>query len=155
MSSAEPYPDHDRRIGWTIAELVIHYSALREADLRFNEERDRRYAEVATEREKALKIKETADLAALGLARDIQEYKDERDNRLREQIDRERGTYATQTDLKAAVDKVEALVKPLAEYVVGQQGRHAGISAANGTLVTIAIVGSAVASLLVNLLTGP
>src|SRR5687767_6417131 len=51
---------------------------LREADFRFAEERDRRYAEVATEREKALKIKETADLAALGLAREIQTYKDEK-----------------------------------------------------------------------------
>jgi hypothetical protein len=46
-------------------------------------ERDRRYAEVNVEREKALKIKETADSEALKLARDIQTYKDEKSNQLR------------------------------------------------------------------------
>ena len=49
--------------------LQEYLAAVRESDLRFEAERDRRYTEVNLEREKALKIKETADLAALELAR--------------------------------------------------------------------------------------
>jgi hypothetical protein len=44
----------------------------RRGEEKFQAERDRRLTEVALEREKALKIKETADLAALELAREIQ-----------------------------------------------------------------------------------
>lgn len=61
---------------WTLEAWTIHTTAMREADLRLSEERDRRYLEVNIEKEKALKIKETADLAALSLARDIQTYKE-------------------------------------------------------------------------------
>jgi hypothetical protein len=75
------------------------------------------------EKEKALKIKETADLAALQLAREIQTYKDEKANELREQISRERGMYVTQDQMKGAVDRIEALLNPLTEYVSGQQGK--------------------------------
>ena len=76
--------------------------ALRESEARFLAERDRRYHEVSAERdqryaevkaaeEKALKVKETADLKALDLASQIQTYKDEKANELREQISSERG----------------------------------------------------------------
>lgn len=99
------------------------YTQLREADKRFYEERDRRYTEVNIEREKALKIKETADLAALGLAREIQTYKDEKANQLREQINSERGLYASKDDLAAAEDKIMANVRPLSDYIASQQGR--------------------------------
>ena len=112
--------------GWTIETYAVHNEALRSAEYRFQEERDRRYAEVATEREKALKIKETADLAALGLAREIQTYKDEKANELREQISSERGLYATKNDLIAAVEKIEETIKPLANYISGQTGRTSG-----------------------------
>jgi hypothetical protein len=65
-----------------------------EAYISYNEaliqERDRRYAEVATEKEKALRIKDAGDEKALNLARDIQVYKDEKANELRSQIERER-----------------------------------------------------------------
>lgn len=98
----------------------------READERFSAERDRRLAEVAIEREKALKIKETADLAALGLAREIQTYKDEKANQLREQINSERGLYVTKTELTGSVDKLEALMSPLTDYVSRQQGKSVG-----------------------------
>jgi hypothetical protein len=81
---------------------------------RFEAERDRRYNEVNIEREKALKIKETADLAALGLAREIQTYKDEKANELREQIGSERGLYVTRPE-----------IKPLADYVTAQSGPRA------------------------------
>lgn len=109
--------------------LTAHLEALRAADDKFAAERDRRYTEVNVEREKALKIKETADLAALQLAREIQTYKDEKANELRSQIERERGSYATQADLRASVEKVQALISPLSDYVSSQQGRGAGLNA--------------------------
>ena len=95
--------------------LREYLAAVRESDVRFGAERDRRYTEVNLEREKALKIKETADLAALELAREIQNYKDEKANELRSQIERERGSYITQAELK-----------PLADFVARQQGRQGG-----------------------------
>jgi hypothetical protein len=134
---------------------------LRQADLRFAEERDRRYQEVALEREKALKIKETADLAALGLAREIQTYKDEKANDLREQISNERGDYLTRTEYtvqhKALEDTVKALdasiqaqLRPIIEYIAGQQGSQQGSRSAwsslNGTLtIILTMVGLAIA----------
>jgi hypothetical protein len=111
---------------WTLGAYVAHNEALRAAEEKFQQERDRRYAEVATEREKALKIKETADLAALGLAREIQTYKDEKANELREQISQERGLYASKGDVTAAVEKLEETIKPIAAFVQSQQGRSAG-----------------------------
>jgi hypothetical protein len=94
----------------------------------FWHERDRRYAEVALEREKALKIKEEADKAALGLAREIQTYKDEKANELRSQIERERGSYATHIELEAAVSKIGVQLQPVTEFVVASGGRTLGIS---------------------------
>ena len=82
---------------WTINTLKEHFEALRTADQR------------------ALQIKEEADKIALGLARDIQVYKDEKANELREQINNERGSYATKTE-----------IKPLIDYVSAQQGRISG-----------------------------
>lgn len=99
--------------------LKEHLLALRQAD-------DRRYAEVNIEREKALKIKEMADLAALGLAREIQNYKDEKANQLREQINSERGLYATNKD-----------VEPLKNYISGQTGRAGGIGSTLGGIVSL------------------
>jgi hypothetical protein len=111
---------------WTIDALREHFYMLREADIRFGEERDRRYAEVNVEKEKALKIKETADLAALELARQIQEYKDEKANELRTQIESERGSMATKEDVIAAIKEVNTRIDPVAEYVSAQQGRSSG-----------------------------
>lgn len=82
-----------------LEERVALLTALREADERLYAERDRRYAEVDVEREKALRIKETADLAALQLAREIQTYKDEKANELREQINSERNLYPTKSQM--------------------------------------------------------
>ena len=117
--------------------LKEHLAALREADLRLNEERDRRYAEVNIEREKALKIKETADLAALGLAREIQNYKDEKANELREQINSERGLYATNKD-----------IDPIKSYVSSQTGRGLGMYALFGVLMTLVTAAIALAVVL-------
>jgi len=111
---------------WTLGAYVAHNEALRAAEEKFQAERDRRYTEVGVEREKALKIKETADLAALGLAREIQTYKDEKANELREQISAERGLYVTNTELHGQIEKLEETIKPLATFVTAQQGRSAG-----------------------------
>jgi len=93
---------------------------------RFDEERDRRYTEVGIEREKALRIKEEADRAALSLAREIQTYKDEKANELREQISSERGLYVSQSELKSAIAEITATLKPVVDYVASQQGAHQG-----------------------------
>ena len=111
--------------GNTWVPLLDHIRAIEVERQRFLEERDRRYAEVAIERENALKIKEVADLAALQLAREIQTYKDEKANELRSQIERERGTYATKEDLNSLSEKFETAIKPLADFVSGARGGSA------------------------------
>ena len=116
--------------------LKEHFKTIISANERFQQERDRRYAEVNIEREKALKIKETADLAALQLAREIQTYKDEKANELREQINSERGLYATNRDLE-----------PLKTYVAGQTGRGIGMNALFGWLLSVFMAGVALAAL--------
>ncbi len=95
-------------VEWTVGTLAVYSEALRKAEEKFQSERDRRYAEVKIEQEKAIKIKETADLAALQLAASIQEYKDEKANELRSQIEREQGERATKAELLAGLEKVEA-----------------------------------------------
>jgi hypothetical protein len=129
-----------------VVPLREHLQALREADLRFDAERDRRYTEVSQEREKALKIKEEADKAALGLAREIQTYKDEKANELREQISRERGMYVTQNDLKGAVDKIEATIAPLITFSSSSQAGSKGMRdmwgwVAFAIMLIVAVVG--------------
>lgn len=141
-----------QRLHETERRLDQRFLDLREADSKFAEERDRRYTEVNIEKEKALKIKETADLAALGLAREIQTYKDEKANELRSQIERERGSYATKDDLIAAVSKLEVTLKPLAEYVAGQQGRQAGIGVSANAVAVIATLLVAVSGIVVAIL---
>jgi hypothetical protein len=130
--------------GWTIDTYAAHMAALREADERleaerrlFAEERDRRYSEVNIEREKALKIKEEADKAALGLAREIQSYKDEKANQLREQIGSERGTYATKDDLAAAVREMTIAMAPLAAFVNSQGGEKQGATASVNRMLSM------------------
>lgn len=125
------------------------YSEMRANDKVFLEERDRRYTEVNIEREKALKIKETADLAALGLAREIQTYKDEKANELREQINSERNIYATKNELLTAIssltDKLDALEKNMdnqLKSIFGTQNISQGKSL--GTEITIGKIYAAI-----------
>jgi hypothetical protein len=112
--------------------LREHLAAVRAGDQALDAERDRRYAEVNVEKEKALKIKETADLAALQLAREIQTYKDEKANELREQISSERGRYVTRDELASAVRELQAAIKPLADYTTSDAGRNAGQAGQRG-----------------------
>ncbi len=114
--------------GWTIDTLAVHHDVIRQAEVRFQEERDRRYTEVKQAEEKALKIKEEADRTALGLQRDNQQYRDEKGNELRSQIEQERGTYITRTELK-----------PIADYVAAQSGPRALTPA--GVYAVLAAIG--------------
>ena len=93
---------------WTVETYAIHNEALRVAEEKFQAERDRRYSDIAVEREKALRIKDQADRDALDLAREIQKYKDEKANELREQIASERGLYVTRDEMKPIFDYVAA-----------------------------------------------
>lgn len=123
----------------------------RRCERRFAAERDRRYAEVAVEREKALRIKEQADRDALSLARADQTYKDERANNLRTQLERERGDYATKDDLSNAIREVVATVKPLAEYVASQQGVSRGGRESRAGLYAAITLAAVVAGVLVGI----
>jgi hypothetical protein len=107
--------------------LKMYLEAIRQCDNDFDEERDRRYREVAIEKEKAVVIKEKADAEALYLAREIQKYKDEKANELREQIGSERNTYVTKDEMK-----------PLANWVFSQQGRSIGVSSMAGWIFAAA-----------------
>lgn len=123
--------------GWTIDTWRYHTDALRRADEALSTERDRRYAEISAEREKALKIKEKADDDALELARQIQTYKDEKANNLRAQIEGERGDYARVSDLKSAVEKFELAIKPLSDYVAADRGHGAGLAQSWGVVAVV------------------
>jgi hypothetical protein len=96
-----------------------YWEAIRKGDQALATERDRRYAEVASEKEKALRIKEDGDREALKLARTIQDYKDTKANELREQISSERGIYATKDDLQNLSREFQAALKPLSEFMAG------------------------------------
>ncbi len=148
--------------GWTTDTWAAHTTLIDQQRLRYEqvirdlrdrlqEERDRRYAEVATEREKALKIKETADLAALGLAREIQTYKDEKANELRSQIERERGSYPTRGEMVSVIEKVQADMKPLSDYVSSVQGRDRGFSQSWAVILAAIFLALAVGGFVVTL----
>ena len=128
--------------GWTIATYAAHNEALRLAEEKFLQERDRRYAEVKSAEEKALRVKEEADRTALGLQRENQQYKDEKANQLREQIGSERGLYASKGDLNAATEKIAATLQPLQSYVAGQQGGSRGMRDLWGWIVAAVVAGA-------------
>ena len=123
--------------GWTLDTLQEHWEAIDALNDKFLTERDRRYSEVNIEREKALKIKEEADKAALGLAREIQSYKDEKANQLREQITSERGSFATKDDLQATMREIGAAIQPLTAYVAGMAGQSKQSDSARVNIVAI------------------
>lgn len=153
--------------GWTIETHAAYNEAMRLADLRYNDamrmsmqelqtERDRRYSEVKIEVEKALRIKETADvkiketkeiadLAALTLARDIQTYKDEKADKTRDLGLSERGAYVTHADLSSVVDEIKGSLKPLFDYVSSQEGVVKGSQITTGKLYAM-IIGAAALS---------
>lgn len=132
---------------WTISTLKEYFETLRKADERFQSERDRRYCEVAHEREKALKIDEQGKKEAMQLAREIQTYKDEKANELREQINNERGLYATKGDLHTLSEKFDLAMKPVTAYVASQQGRSSGLNSGWAYLIGVVTLIGAIISI--------
>lgn len=118
--------------------------SLKEYFEKIQELNDRRYTEVALEREKALRIKEDADKIALKLARDIQTYKDEQHNGLLKQWQLERGTYVTN-------DKFEAIIKPVIDFVASQQGKSKGLSSGWGFVVSAVVAIGIVVTIVLSL----
>lgn len=93
----------------------------------------------------ALTIKDSERQEALRLAREIQTYKDEKANELREQINRERVLYATKDDLKAVVEKFEVTLSPILNYVASQQGRSSGLDKGWAILIgSVGLVGAVI-----------
>lgn len=122
--------------------LREHLEVVRAADNKFHQERDRRYSEVAIEREKALEIKNEADKAALALAREIQTYKDENADKLRAQFENERVGYPDRfrgeldklaESITAVATKLEGQIQPLYDYINKQQGQANGGEQVNTT----------------------
>jgi hypothetical protein len=86
---------------------------------RWMEERDRRYTEVAEARAEALKIKEQADRDALELAQRNQTYKDERSDKMSEDVIGSRGNYATKEDLSQLGNQFATALKPIQDFIAG------------------------------------
>jgi hypothetical protein len=108
---------------WTLATLKHHFDSLRAADQR------------------ALEIKETGDAKALELAREIQTYKDEKANELREQINNERGLYATKAE-----------IAPLTAFVLSEQGRNRGMGAMWAVLAAVVALVISLSGILIPLI---
>lgn len=108
--------DHTK---WTIETYAAHNEALRKAENKFQKERDRRYRELDI-------VRKEAEDKALNLAREIQVYKDEKANELREQINEERLLYVRKDDLKALESKYDALIHPLMEFMAKKEGSMKG-----------------------------
>jgi len=116
--------------GWTIETYAAHNEAMRRADDRFHAERDKRYAEAATLNAVALKIKETADLAALTLAREGQVYKEAQNDLMRDSSLRQSGIYATNDGVAQAIAELKNSLQPLVDYV----STHKGAELTKGSL---------------------
>jgi len=145
--------------GWTIETLATHYAALRAADKRFEDERDRRYMEVDIEKEKALKIKETADRDALSLARDAQTYKDQQADIMRDKTLADSGIYATNASVTAALEGLRKDFQPLFDFVSGQKGATSGTDRISGRVMAVAaifatLIAGGLGALIVKLLGG-
>jgi hypothetical protein len=102
----------------TSVPLRSHLHALAKAEERFQDERDRRYSEVGQEREKALKIKETADLAALELARESQTSKDSRADELRDRFGTEQGWRKGAGSIVGYIVGASGLIAAVITYLV-------------------------------------
>jgi len=113
-------------MGWTIDTYAYYQEQLRQADLRFGEERDRRNVEGAALNAVALKIKETADHAALTLASESQARREAQNDAMRDKQLGESGIYATNASVTKAFDTLNAELKvtlqPLVDFVAKAQG---------------------------------
>ena len=136
--------DSGNSSGWTVETYAVYNGALRHADKELAEERDRRYTEIGIEREKALKIKETADLAALSLARESQTYKEQQNDALRDKNLSESGVYATNASVTAANEALKSSIAALITDAAGERGQDKGNKVGKAELYTIGALGISV-----------
>lgn len=140
-----------KQIGWTIDNYALHNEMMRVAAERLDDERDKRYAEGNELRAMALKIKETADLTALELARESQVYKDERNDAMREQNLKETGIYATRDDLALAftksekslagvVDELKTTLKPILDHIAVEKKNDLSIGKLFAIVTVVCVV---------------
>ena len=151
---------------WTIETYAAHSEALRVAERRFMDERDRRYTEVNIEREKALKIKETADRDAMALAREAQTYKEQQNDVQRDKNLSESGVYATNASLSKVADDIRASteasiqelatatsksidtllakLEPLMNGSLRQEGQQAGSLLTRGQIIAYIALGTGI-----------
>lgn len=118
---------------WTKNSYIAHNEAMRKMDEKLQNERDKRYTEGNQLRAMALQIKETADFRALELARELQTYKDERNDAMREQNLKETGVFATRDDLAnifskteekltSFIDEMKIVLKPVLAHIAEDKG---------------------------------
>lgn len=139
-------------VSWTFPSYILHNESMRIMETKILEERDRRYAEVNVEKEKALKIKETADLAALSLARESQVYKDQQADVMREKSLAASGVYATNADVQAMGAKFEESLKPLFEFINAQKGGKQGSVETTGKVAAFATIAISVVAIVVTVI---
>lgn len=115
-----------------VVPLLYHLEALeRERELRHQqryEAQQEKVKDAFAAAEVARAVKERGDREALLLAREIQTYKDEKANNLRDQISGERGLYATKNDLTSLQEKIDVTLAPVLTYIASQQGRSGSVS---------------------------
>jgi hypothetical protein len=132
---------------WTLPSFIMHTEFRFSMFDRLLHEMDRRYTEVSSAKAEALQIKAEGDRRALELAREMQDYRDQMHNGLLNQLKENAGKYATHAELCAAVEKLEAVLKPITTYVASQQGKSSGLNAGWGYLVGLIGLLAAIAGL--------
>lgn len=145
--------------GWTIDTYVIHNELMRTANEKFQEERDKRYAEGNELRAMALKIKETADAKALELASESQTYKEARNDAMREQNLKETGIFATRDDLAdvfsksekaltTVVNEMKVALKPMIDHIASEKGSQLTIGRVIAYIVAMGVITGIIFSIL-------
>lgn len=146
-------------VGWSIQALHEHYRELRIADLKLADDRekhqreiqeanDRRYSEVADQRDTALTIGKTADDKALNLAQELRTLLDSKAEQARDKNLGERGTFATQADLADVLREIKGIISPITATLatlVAAESQHTGSAA--GVQMTIGRLFGSIAAL--------
>lgn len=109
------------------------------------------FERILQERERRFDIQREDTAEALRLARTIQDYKDEKANELRSQIERERGNYATKDDLIKSIEKVEEMVRPISNWMAAQQGKSSGYNSMWAIIVSVVALAGAILTLLLRM----
>jgi hypothetical protein len=115
---------------WTL-ETYTAYNEMRwTLEKKFQKERDRRYIEVNREKEKAVKIKETAWAEALKLAKQEADRRAREANELKNEINESKNRFTPTTELLR-------MMKPINDFMSSRQGTEKGVDKTLYYLITI------------------